>query len=259
MRDGKAGKPVLEIARERFVAELDRWCSERGVDRSELDDRVVATRPLSTFEAIGSPERDDYPLLEGKEVLMEANYRGSLGQAFTSAAGSFSGTLEEVLGLSLKDGFERAVLVSTINAVLRNLGLVEGTVHCRDAGPADCAAALGRWLKEEGIDRVGLVGMQPALFSALVEVLGPERVMVSDLSCAGEVRLGVKVQDGLNPELLFESSPLVLITGTTLVNGTIDGLLEMAGRFGSRVVFYGTSIAGAAHLLGLERWCPCSE
>ncbi len=260
MNREKAGRPdLLEIARGRFVAELDRWCSERGLERSELDDRVVATRPLSTFEAIGSPERDDFPLLRGKEVLMEAAYRGSLGQAFTSAAGVFSGTLEDVLNLPLKSGFERAVLVSTINAVLRNLELVEGTVHCRDAGPGDCAAALGRWLEEEGADRAGLVGMQPALLSSLVGILGPERVMVSDLACSGEVRLGVRVLDGLSSELLFERAPLVLITGTTLVNGTIDGLLDMADRYGCRVVFYGTSIAGAARLLGLERWCYCSE
>jgi len=162
MNREKAGRPdLLEIARGRFVAELDRWCDEKGVERSELDDRVVATRPLSTFEAIGSPERDDFPLLRGREVLMEANYRGSLGQAFTSAAGVFSGTLEEVLGLPLKSGFERAVLVSTINAVLRNLGLVERTVHCRDAGPADCAAALGRWLKEEAQTALASWGCSP--------------------------------------------------------------------------------------------------
>lgn len=117
---------LLDIARERFVAELDRWCEKNGVSRDELDDLVVATRPLSSSEAIGSPERDDFPLLRGKEVLMEANYRGSLGQAFTSAAGVFSGTLEEVLELSLQDAFDRAVFVSTINAVLRNLGLVLG-------------------------------------------------------------------------------------------------------------------------------------
>lgn len=250
---------LLEVVRARFIDELDGWCDRRGVERDELDDRVVATRPLSTFEAIGSPERDDFPLLRGKEVLMEANYRGFLGQAFTSAAGVFSGTLEEVIGLSQEDAFDRAVIVSTINAVLRNLGLAEGTVHCRDAGPGDCAAALGRWLSEQDLERVGLVGMQPALLSSLVEILGSEKVMVSDLACAGEVRLGVTVLDGMSPEPLFERSSLVLITGTTLVNGTIDGLLEMADQYGCRVVFYGTTIAGAAHLLGLERWCACSE
>ncbi len=260
MKSDEAGRTdLLELARARLIAELDRWCEKNGVLRCELDDRVVATRPLSTFEAIGTPERDDFPLLRGKEVLMQANYRGSLGQAFTSAAGVFSGTLEQVLKLPLKSGFERAILVSTINAVLRNLGLVEGTVHCRDAGPGDCAAALGQWVKELGLDRVGLVGMQPALLSALVDALGPGNVMVSDLACAGEVRFRVEVSDGMNPEPLFERCPLVLITGTTLVNGTIDGLLDMADRFGCRIVFYGTSIAGAAHLLELERWCRCSE
>ncbi|MGC9515008.1 Rossmann-like domain-containing protein [Methanocrinis sp.] len=250
---------LLEMARAKFIDELDHWCDQRGVSRDDLDDRVVATRPLSSFEAIGSPERDDFPLLRGKEVLMEANYRGSLGQAFTSAAGVFSGTLEEVLELSLEDAFDRAVLVSTINAVLRNLGLVEGTVHCRDSGPEDCATDLGRWLREEEADRAGLVGMQPALLSSLVEILGSENVMVSDLACAGEVRLGVRVLDGMAPELLFERSPLVLITGTTLVNGTVDALLETADGYGCRAVFYGTTIAGAARLLGLERWCSCSK
>lgn len=260
MKSEETGKPdLLKIAKERFVAELDHWCDQRGFLRSELDDLVVATRPLSAFEAIGSPERDDFPLMRGKEVLMQAVYRGSLGQAFTSAAGVFSGTLEEVLDLPLENAFERAVLVSTINAVFRNLELVEGTVHCRDAGPGDCAARLGRWLKELGADRVGLVGMQPAILSSLVEVVGPEKVMVSDLACAGEVRFGVEVKDGMSPEPLFKRCPLVLITGTTLVNGTIDDLLEMADRFGCRVVFYGTSIAGAARLLGLERWCSCSQ
>jgi len=260
MKDENPGKTdLLEVARSRLISELDRWCAERGVSRGELDDQVVAARPLQSDEAIGNPERDDFPLLRGREILMEASYRGSFGQAFTSARGVFRGTLEEVLELSLDKTFDRAVLVSTINAVMRYLGLVEGTVHCRDAGPRDCATGLGRLMGEERPLRVGLVGMQPALLSSLVEILGPEGVMVSDLACAGEIRSGVKVLDGGRPSSLFESCPLVLITGTTLVNGTIDGLMEMADRFENRVVFYGTTIAGAARLLGLERWCICSK
>jgi|LAHR01.1.fsa_nt_gb uncharacterized protein (DUF4213/DUF364 family) len=260
MKNENTEKPdLLKIARLRFISELDRWCDQRDVPRDELDDQVVATRPLSSTEAIGNPERDDFPLLRGKEVLMEANYRGSCGQAFTSARGVFSGTLEEVLKLPLEKTFERAVLVSTINGVMRHLGLVEGTVHCRDAGPRDCAALLGQLMRRERICPVGLVGMQPAILSSLVEIFGPERVMVSDLVSAGEIRSGIKVLDGSRPEPLFERCPIVLITGTTLVNGTIDGLLELADRFENRVVFYGTTIAGAARLLGLERWCFCSE
>ena len=250
---------LLEVARLRFISELDRWCDQRDVPRDELDDQVVATRPLSSAEAIGNPEMDDFPLLRGKEVLMQANYRGSCGQAFTSARGVFAGTLEGVLELSLDNTFERAVLVSTINAVMRYLGLLEGTVHCRDAGPRECAESLGQLLRGERPCGVGLVGLQPAILSSLVEVFGPERVMVSDLASAGETRSGVKILDGARPEPLFESCPLVLITGTTLVNGTIDALLELAFRLENRVVFYGTTVAGAARLLGLERWCVCSE
>jgi len=38
---------------------------------------------LSPEEAIGNPEDRDYPLIVGKERLMQAEFRGALGQAFT--------------------------------------------------------------------------------------------------------------------------------------------------------------------------------
>jgi len=46
---------------------------------------------------------------------------------------------------------------------------------------------------------------------------------------------------------------LALVTGTTVVNGTIEPILEMAQE---KAIFYGISIAGVARLLGLERFCP---
>jgi len=51
---------------------------------------------------------------------------------------------------------------------------------------------------------------------------------------------------------------LILISGSTLANGTIDDLMELAESNNQRVVFYGTTVAGAAYLLGLDRMCPCS-
>jgi hypothetical protein len=47
----------------------------------------------------------------------------------------------------------------------------------------------------------------------------------------------------------------VLVTGTTVVNETLEAILEMAQE---KAVFYGISIAGVAELLGLERFCPQS-
>ena len=248
------GRDMLQEVKRRFIAELE--SQDSGC--KDLNDDVVVSGPLSSSEAIGNPDRDDFPLLKGKEVLMQAVYMGFAGQAFTSAPGSFQGCLRDVLDLPLKNIFERAVFISTMNAVLRYLRLVDGTVHCKNDGPKNCAIRIGSWIKEQEVDRAGLVGMQPALLEALVDTLGSDKVVVSDLAEAGKVRNGVKVLDGMGSSQMFKDCQLMLITGSTLVNGTIDGLMESALRHQKRAVFYGTTIAGAAYLLGLERLCPCS-
>ena len=189
---------------------------------------------------------------------MQAVYGGSTGQAFTAASGSFRGSLKDVLELPLKNPSERAVFISTMNAVLRHLGLVEKTIHCKNDGPNECALRMGSWINEQGTDRVGLVGMQPALLEALTRTLGPDRVIVSDLADTGKEHCGIKVLDGSDSPEMFKHCQLILMTGSTLVNGTINGLMENFLCSRRRVVFYGTTIAGAAYLLGLERWCPCS-
>ncbi len=239
-----------------FIAELD--AQSRDCGDVSLQDDVVVSRPLSATEAIGNTGRDDFPIIKGKEVLMQAVYRGSAGQAFTAAKGGFRGTLGDVLELPLCGSFERAALIATMNAVLRHLGRIEKTVHCKDDGPKRCAASFADWIREQQAERVGLVGLQPALLEALVKTLGPERVMASDLAEAGSVRCHVKLLDGMKPQEMFERCQLILISGSTLANGTIDDLMELAESNNQRVVFYGTTVAGAAYLLGLDRMCPCS-
>jgi len=247
---------TLEKAKERFLETIRLFPAEgRGI---ELDDAVVGTL-LSPEEAIGVPERDDYPILQEKEALMQAEYRGSIGQAFTPARGSFRKSLKEVLQMPLDGTFEMALFISTMNAVLSYQGLIDRTVHCRDREPAKCASCLKLWLAEQNPGRVGLVGLQPAFLEALVQVMGPERVMVSDLANAGKVRSGVKILDGPDSEEIFRECDLILATGSALANGTIDDILEEARRHPKQLVFYGTTIAGAAYLLGLERWCPCAR
>ena len=56
-------------------------------------------------------------------------------------------------------------------------------------------------------------------------------------------------------EEVLEWCDLALVMGTTVVNGTLEAILEVAG---AKAVFYGISIAGVAELLGLERFCPRS-
>ncbi len=221
-----ARRDLLQEAKSRFIAELE--APNNVCCRVNLLDEVVVSRPLGAAEAIGDTGRDDFPILRGKEVLMQALYKGAAGQAFCAAKGGFQGTLGEVLELPLAGGRERAVLIATMNAVLRYLGKVEGTgtVHCKDDGPGRCAAAMAHWIKEQGVEKVGLVGLQPVLLEALVNALGSERVMVSDLAEAGSVRCRVRILDGMQAEEMFESCQLILITGSTLANGTIDDLME---------------------------------
>ncbi|MHC1593251.1 MAG: Rossmann-like domain-containing protein [Methermicoccaceae archaeon] len=233
------------------------------VDEGMLDDKInVSTRALTSSEAIGNPERRDFPLLRGKEVLMQAEFRGCHGQAFTTMPCAFEGTLGDVKALPLESNFERAVLIASINAVLRSMGRIEGTVHCRDDGPELCGARTSREIEErlEG-KRLGIVGFQPALVDHCVRCLGCERVRVSDLgSEVGVRRYGIEVMDGAtHTDELVEGSDMLLITGTTLVNDTLDKVLERAIACNVDVLFYGTTAAGPAHLCGWERLCPESR
>ncbi len=74
--------------------------------------------------------------------------------------------------------------------------------------------------------------------------------MVSDLAEAGKVHCDVMVLDGMDSSEMFERCQLILMTGSTLVNGIINGLIKNAKRHKRRVVFYGTTIAGTAYLMG---------
>jgi hypothetical protein len=98
-----------------------------------LDQKVqVSARALSTEEAIGNPDCNDFPIQKRKERLMQAEFMGSLGQAFTDQFGNFEGSLDKILDMGLINNYRRAVFIATLNAVLRHMGLIERTIHCKD-------------------------------------------------------------------------------------------------------------------------------
>ena len=67
----------------------------------------------------------------------------------------------------------------------------------------------------------------------------------------------VEVWDGRDrTEDLIDASDLVLVTGTTLVNGTFDPILRRARQRGKDLLLYGVTAAGVSELLGLARICP---
>ena len=217
-----------------------------------LDENIeVKARTLSTEEAIGNPEGDDFPLLRGKEKLMEAQFRGSKGQAFTDRYGDFSNTLREIAEMDLSNNFRRAIFVSALNAVQSNLGQAERTIHCKDEGPALCAPQLGDYIENKyGNPKLGLIGYQPAMIKALS---GRFKMRIVDLDPdnIGSVKCGITVEGPAQTAEVLEDVNLLVVTGSTIVNDTLSNFL----RDDKPTIFFGTTVAAAAEMMGWQRFC----
>lgn len=244
---------VLVRARTEFI---------RLVGEADLGDAEVAVhaRTLSPEEAIGTPKRRDFPIIAGKERVIEAAVGGARAHAFTDSPGDFEGTLDDVVALSLDSNRNRAVFIAVLNAALKKMGRIERTLHCKDEDPEKCSREVAAHLREEkGWKSVGLIGLNPAIAESLVRVFGTGNVRITDLDPAnvGKDRFGVTVWDGATrtPELVRESDGM-LATGTTLVNGTFDGILRTAKEHGRDCIVYGVTAAGVSLLAGLDRICP---
>ena len=219
----------------------------------EAEHISIQVRGLTPEQAIGHTQRTDFPILTGKEVMLMAEFRGAKGQAFTDAPSQFEGSLADILALDLEqDPHSMGLFVATLNAVMKYLGRADNTVHCRDGGPEICARHMVDWVAEHyGTPQIALVGFQPALIAALsqrfalkVLDLNPENI--------GKVKAGCPVLSGTaDRQAVVDWADLVLCTGSTLCNGTLVDYLDLD----KEVVFFGTTLSGAAPILGLKRAC----
>lgn len=247
---------ILEQTRAR-VREI---AEEEGVLNVDV---TVLAKPLTPEEAIGYPGRRDFPIIIGKERVMEATLLGAKGHAFTDSPQEFLGTLSDVLDLELTTNQNRVIYVATINALLGKFGMADKTVHCKDDEPEECALEIaGSIFKKHGRTNVGLIGLNPAIAERLVDTFGPEHVRITDLcqDIIGEQRFGVEIWDGNErTEDLIDISDVIVFTGTTLVNNTFDKIRNRIQALGKDYLVYGVTAAGVSHLLGIERICPCGH
>jgi uncharacterized protein (DUF4213/DUF364 family) len=247
---------ILDRIRPRFAQIVER----AGLAKTEV---TVLARPLTPEEAIGTPGRRDFPIIIGKERILEATVLGSVGQAFTDSAREYLGSLEQVLALPLDTNQARGIYVATLNAVLRSVGEAKETVHCKDEDPEECALSIAETLLQQyGKIEVGLIGLNPAIGERLADVFGAEHVRFTDLSreTVGQLRFGVEVWDGaVRTFELIDASDVVLLTGTTLVNGTFDTIVERVEAQGKAFVVYGVTAAGVGALRDLPRLCPRAQ
>jgi len=235
---------MYEILKEKFstIVNEHNWSAE---------EITVTAQTLSPEEAIGNPEEDDYPILKGRERIVEAQFRGARGHAFTDMFGNYRGTINEILGMEMKNNFRRAVFVATLNAVLRHLGILDGTVHCKDRAPQECSKILVEKIRSEfGNPKVLLVGFQPRMAEALAQEFA---LRITDLDEAniGTKKFGVIIQSPQEAQQNIEWCDLMVVTGSTAVNNTMQ---EFIGK--KPVLFYGVTVAGPAYLLGSNHFCP---
>jgi len=242
---------ILERAKSEFI----NVCKEHSLDLNQ----TITIHRLLPRDAIGDAEAD-FVIKKGKEYVIEAAFDKAHGQAFTGIACQWNGTLEELLSLELSDIRNRGIFVASMNAVLRALGLVTGTNHCRDKDPTNCGPEIAGQLETRfGSKRFGLVGLQPAILKALVNHFTREFVRVVDLNPdnIGSSKYGIEVWDGQTDlPRLMEWSEVGLVTGSSIVNGTIDEIIRRFKDESKPLVFFGNTISGTAALLNLDRLCP---
>ncbi len=234
---------MYDIIKEQFI----KLVNENGLQSEKI---VIHATPLSPQQAIGNPEDKDYPLITGDERLMQAEFRGSLGQAFTDMYGDFSGRLSDIVDMDLRNNFRRAIFVSSLNAVMRYLGLVTKTIHCKDNEPRECSHELVRYIqKNYGHPRLAMVGFQPRMVEALSKEF---ELKVTDMAQdnIGTEKFGTIIYSPEKTPEHLNWCDIALVTGTTIVNNTIDQF-----SMSKPVIFYGITISGVAKLLGLNHFC----
>ncbi len=223
-------------------------------NKLELDEVIIKARPLTADEAIGNPEDKDYPLITGRERMMQAEFRNTLGQAYTDMYGNYSGKLIDIARLELNNNFRRAIFISSLNSVMRHLSLIDKTIHCKDDEPRQCSLKLVEYImKEYGHPKIAMVGLQPRMVESLAKNFD---VKVTDMDSANinKEKYGIIVHGLDKTEEHLVWCDIIIATGSTIVNNTIDELL-----INKPAIFYGITIYGAAKLLGLKAFCHCGK
>jgi len=221
----------------------------------EEENIAIKIRPLSKEEAIGKLSDKEFALVRGEEVLVEAVFRDAVGQAFTDEPSNFYGRLRDIISLSLASNKERALFIASLNAVMKHLGLIKNTRHCKNSGPWICAEKLAEYIRQiYGKPKVAIIGYQPALVKTLSKYF---KVRVTDMceKNIGKIKFGILVESYLKNVEVSSWADIVLATGSMIVNDTLHEIM----LFKEKTILYGVTCAGAAKILKFKRWCISEE
>lgn len=225
-------------------------CLRKEAVKADLLDELVSIKckVLTAREAIGDPEHRDYPILVGKESMVEAEFIGSKGQAFADDYQNIELTIGELLKIDLDNNKNRSTFIAAYNAIFRYLGLCEKTIHCRDEEPVECASKLSEAIPLDA--KVLLIGFQPRFLEYLAEKY-QVRAIDLDKDNIGTEKFGVMIEPPEATDAAIEWCDYILATGSTIANGSVTRFVNT----GKPTIFYGTSIAAPAISLGLTTYC----
>jgi len=221
-----------------------------------LDENIaVNTKTLTPREAIGNPEHDDYPLIKGRERMLEASFKNSKGAAFTDMFGNFEAKLGEIINMELKNNFRRGIFIASLNAVLRELDLIGKTRHCKNEDLIVCSKDVCDFIREKfGKPKIFLCGLQPRL----AEKLSSEfeiRITDMDEENIGKEINKARVGSAKETDSCMNWCDMIFATGSTFVNDTAPRLIKS----GKPMAFYGVTAAAPTYLLNFPRFCPLGK
>jgi hypothetical protein len=180
-----------------MLEQLKRAWYDRVLSHGLEGEQVTTNmRPLKPEEAIGRPMRNGYPLLQGKEVMIQAELGGAVGHAFTDEPTKYHGPVAELNRHPVDTNAAGARLVAAINATYTLLGLVSGTKHCKDSGPEMCAAKIAEYLAEKhgSESKVVMIGFQPAIAYHMSKTFRNFRITDMDRNNIGKTSQGILVE-----------------------------------------------------------------
>lgn len=231
----------MQLIDEAVKSLVKRLAVEEGLS---LDEKIICE--YITGKELRLPG-SDYVLMRGPEILLTCRFRNSIGQVFTVAPKNYTGTLREVLDLDLSDPYERSIFYAVTNAVLKELGYIKNTVHCEKDKPVECGRSLVfDLLGKYGVSaRILHIGYQPGHCSFL-NMFYRDNSLVTDLKdeIIWSPKLGRQVYDGVDNRIYIGLSDVVLVTASTVVNGSFWDIVSQAIILRKDIIVYGIS-AGA--------------
>ena len=228
---------------------LKKALEEKIISHDLADQPIdITCKALSAQQAIGTPDHDDYPIIKGKEVMVEADFLNAKGQSFTDEFENRAYRVKDLLSMNLSTNRERASFIAGLNAVYRHLGLIGKTIHCKDKEPMLCAEKLSDIIQKDS--KVLLIGHQPRFLETLASYC-QVRAVDLDKDNIGKDFFTVTIEHEEHTQDAINWCDMIFATGSTIVNNTISNFIDA----GKPVVFYGVTISAPAKILNLTTFC----